>query len=38
MGILTKAMTRFLKAQHLDTDLLNERLVTLHEAAELAAA
>jgi hypothetical protein len=37
MGILTRAMTRFLAVQHIDTDLLNERLVTSREAAELTA-
>ena len=38
MGILTKAITRFLEAQHLDSDVLNERLATSLETAELAAA
>jgi hypothetical protein len=37
MGILTRAMTRFLAAQDIDADLLNERLVTRREAAELTA-
>jgi hypothetical protein len=38
MGILTKAIHRFLQAQVIDSDLVHERLFTSREAAELAAA
>ncbi|BDZ45967.1 hypothetical protein GCM10025866_18760 [Naasia aerilata] len=38
MRILSKAFTRFLQAQVIDSDLVHERLITRREAAELAAA